>query len=600
MRMTWNLGVVKLKFRVEDGGYELHRKVPYDYDSEYQDIYMRIAVALIEGDINIHEALQYQTEAKKGLHTAKSGLFLRDFPGRLILYPLEAGTCAVIFFSGNWIDAAIAALCGFAAGLVEYALVSFGGPAARSLIDVFVGLSTGIIGGLFVNYVNEGICISSVFLGVLYWFFYGTAFVIGLLEIISGELETGVTRFIAVSVKTFVLCLGASLGLLISSNTNAAEIWLGQNEFCGSIIEDKWWRIPLYLACSATTLGQYRLPLVQYWRGLVVQLVAYEVQYQSFQYYSAFHTTDNIDSAISNVLGAAAGVISACLLSSILNVFRGFYNAKLLQNGQESSQSLFGKLCFKFMRLGVRIGACLRVGRRSDLYKLSLEKKLRHQHREVKDPTNSRQEISIDTKEENLILETIVGSQAFNIWAILMPAVYQLVPGSIIARLWFSSIFPPPENASNTDVSSVFSNLMVISTSLAIGLIFGFALVQSFNSIASRMFKFDSSFERMQSRLGGMYCAPGDKDDDPESVRTMDSDISMRMDGNTAPANDSNNGRGDYSSVKNESMDVDGTPSSFGGSPISSPASPTGNGKNDNAFFPVQMDKNANEKDLLA
>ena len=30
-------------------------------------------------------------------------------------------------------------------------------------------------------------------------FFYGTAFVIGLLEIISGELETGVTRFVAVS-----------------------------------------------------------------------------------------------------------------------------------------------------------------------------------------------------------------------------------------------------------------------------------------------------------------------------------------------------------------------------------------------------------------
>lgn len=36
LRMTWELGVVKLTFRVDDGGYELHRKVPYDYDSEYQ------------------------------------------------------------------------------------------------------------------------------------------------------------------------------------------------------------------------------------------------------------------------------------------------------------------------------------------------------------------------------------------------------------------------------------------------------------------------------------------------------------------------------------------------------------------------------------
>jgi hypothetical protein len=37
--MTWNLGVVKLKFRIDDGGFELHRKVPYDYDSEFQDMH---------------------------------------------------------------------------------------------------------------------------------------------------------------------------------------------------------------------------------------------------------------------------------------------------------------------------------------------------------------------------------------------------------------------------------------------------------------------------------------------------------------------------------------------------------------------------------
>jgi hypothetical protein len=48
-------------------------------------------MALVNGQINIHEALLYQSEAKRGLHTAKSGLFLRNFPGRLVLYPLQAG-----------------------------------------------------------------------------------------------------------------------------------------------------------------------------------------------------------------------------------------------------------------------------------------------------------------------------------------------------------------------------------------------------------------------------------------------------------------------------------------------------------------------------
>uniref|UniRef100_A0A7S4RZD0 Uncharacterized protein n=1 Tax=Ditylum brightwellii TaxID=49249 RepID=A0A7S4RZD0_9STRA len=45
VRMTWELGVIKLKFHVEDGSHELQYKVPYDYDSEYQDLYMKIAVS---------------------------------------------------------------------------------------------------------------------------------------------------------------------------------------------------------------------------------------------------------------------------------------------------------------------------------------------------------------------------------------------------------------------------------------------------------------------------------------------------------------------------------------------------------------------------
>ena len=77
--MTWELGVLRLKFRVEDGDYELHRKVPYDYDSEFQDKYTRIATALIQGNIDIHRALTYQSEIKEGKHTAKTGLFLRSF-----------------------------------------------------------------------------------------------------------------------------------------------------------------------------------------------------------------------------------------------------------------------------------------------------------------------------------------------------------------------------------------------------------------------------------------------------------------------------------------------------------------------------------------
>ena len=54
-------------------------------------------------------------------------------------------------------------------------------------------------------------------------------------------------------------------------------------------------------------------------------------------------------------------------------------------------------------------------------------------------------------------LEAVVGSQSMNVWSMLMPAVYQLVPGAMVARMWFNSLFPPPlkEQAS---VISAFVN----------------------------------------------------------------------------------------------------------------------------------------------
>ena len=87
-----------------------------------------------------------------------------------------------------------------------------------------------------------------------------------------------------------------------------------------------------------------------------------------------------------------------------------------------------------------------------------------------------------------------------------MPAIYQLVPGAMVARMWFNSLFPPIQaeetfvanvsvNGSIAEAnvtvyiphgggSDVFSNLMVISTSLAIGVILGFAALHFVVSVS--------------------------------------------------------------------------------------------------------------------
>ena len=361
-----------------------------------------------------------------------------------------------------------------------------------------------------------------------------TAFVIGILEIIAGELETGVTRFIAVAVKTFVLCLGASFGLLVSGN--AAETWYEQADNCGRIdLAGEWWRIPLYLLCSAAVLGQYRFPVVRYWRALATMLVGYEVQYQSFNLFASLYDRDNLDTAISNVFGCACAVISACAISYYVGQVRYPFNARILE--PEAPRTGCGNMLYGFFACITTIENMVGLGRASDRDRLDMEKKLAEAQKELKDPTHSRQEILLAPNETNLLIETIVGSQDMNIWSIMMPALYQLVPGSMIAKLWFNYIFPPrlietQQSIEGTDftfttyeideaANNVFAGLMIISTSLALGLVVGFALVQVFEAV---LVCFPSSHEseekmaRAKSRRAGMYSAPVSKDDNPASV----------------------------------------------------------------------------------
>ena len=537
LAMTWELGVFKIKFRVDDGSFELHRKVPYDYDSEYQNIYMKIAVALGEGSITVDEALTYQTETKKGLHTAKSGLFLRDFPGRLVIYPLLSMSCAVIFFGGDWADGGVAAICGIACGLTEWFIAEGVGGEAKILIDVVIGTITGAIGCLFYQYESPTYCLSAIFLGNLYWYFYGTAFVVGLLEIIAGELETGVTRFIAVSVKTFVLCLGAGFGMiLVLPSAETSPIWEAQNENCGTIdLGNEAWRIPLYLLSSAAALGQYRFPIVGYWRGLAVQLAGYEAQFQLQAFLEQSHTRNNVDTASSNVVGAAAAVVTACAISYALDQVRYYYYGKLLK--KDEGYGTWANLCYTIASGLTSFTVAIGIGRKADKEAQELEKKISIQSKELADPAHPRGALELEEKEQKMVVDILIDSQDHNIWAVLMPAVYQLVPGSIIARLWFNSLFPPPlieesvaipgQNFTLTtyqldaNQENVFSALMVVSASLALGLILGFALVSFFEFIFCRCA--DDTItdiygggggkrSRARDRRAGMYTA---EDDDP-------------------------------------------------------------------------------------
>lgn len=361
----------------------------------------------------------------------------------------------------------------------------------------------------------------------------GTAFVIGLLEIVAGELETGVTRFVAVSVKTFVLTMGSCVGLQVALNTNIYDAWTGQySGQCGAIdLNQQWWRIPLYLLCSASALGQYRFPIGSYWRGLIVQLAGYEVKYQMFQYLGPRHPHDFLDtgiyniylsvywffvcftrgccgshvsivllllllSASPNICGAMAAVVAARLLSYFVDTVAYYYNARVLQRNKHMELSTFGKCMYSIAAGYVRLINFLGLGRQSSLRILKMRNKLEQQAEELRDPSHPRTEITLLPQEESALVEAIVGAEDINVWSLLMPAVYQLVPGSLIAKLWYNVIFPPllekkpynftingegytfTDRFARTKADEVTYGLWVVSASLALGLLLGFTLVQ--------------------------------------------------------------------------------------------------------------------------
>eukprot|EP00548_Thalassiothrix_antarctica_P006674 CAMPEP_0194132738 /NCGR_PEP_ID=MMETSP0152-20130528/3142_1 /TAXON_ID=1049557 /ORGANISM="Thalassiothrix antarctica, Strain L6-D1" /LENGTH=680 /DNA_ID=CAMNT_0038827897 /DNA_START=79 /DNA_END=2121 /DNA_ORIENTATION=+ len=499
MRMTWNLGMVKLIFRVEDGEFELQRKIPFDYDSEYQDLFTKVATAFVNENIDIHQALIFQTEIKKGLHTAKSGRYImRSYPGRLFIYPLQAASCALIFFDGGFSDAGVAAICGFTAGLIEWAIDSSAPGDLKILKDVIVGTFTGIIASIAFRFDGDFFCLKSIFMGTLYWFFYGTAFVAGILEIVSGEIETGVTRFVAVTIKTFVLSLGAAFGMAVvftfGYEYNTIDAWYLQGLNCTSdrdFINNDLYRIIIYIVCSFAVLGQYRFPIVNWWRGVLVQVAGYVVQYKVQQGLEHEGKNTNLDTAISNIAGAMAAVIVSDILAAIVDGMLKLYNARILHRNKKVTK--VGTFFYKITAFFVRASYYLGCGKEADLRVLNMKSDLRQQRLELHSDTHARSEINITSEQQRDIQEAIVSAEPLSTWSILMPAVYQLVPGSHIANLWFGTIFPYNEDNISEDVlmklkesnykasdsGQVFELLMVISTSLALGLLLGFAVTNN-------------------------------------------------------------------------------------------------------------------------
>lgn len=105
------------------------------------------------------------------------------------------------------------------------------------------------------------------------------------------------------------------------------------------------------------------------------------------------------------------------------------------------------------------------------------------------------------------------------------------VPGSLIARLWFDTIFPPRtcdgenDHLCEAENEDVFSALINISVSLSLGLIIGFVFVEIFIYLSWNVACSDRSVDERAfiiKKVKGMYSIPKSNEDDPESEEVDD------------------------------------------------------------------------------
>ena len=382
---------------------------------------------------------------------------------------------------------------------------------------------------------------------------------IGLLEIIAGELQTGVTRFLAVSVKTFVLSVGSAAGLTVVVSSDVYDEWTGQfragSQSCNNMdLENQWWRLPLYILCSMSVLGQYRFTLMNYWAGVIVQVAAYETQYRVFNYFDDSHVYDGMDTVIADVMGAIAAVATASLVCFVVDYISDYSRLSIIEENKEDEQLSACIYCTNAIyECFVSMSNCLGLGRGLS----TRTARARENLKELSETQGkAKDQIKLSDEDEATLIEAAVEAQEFNVWSLLMPAVYQLVPGSKLALFWYNKIFPPQQfvNAvalnvtddgsglaqeSQTSVDSAEYALWLTSVSLALGLMLGLTVVRivgfAILTVSTRFRnknKSESEIIEVRARMLRQYNRRGvthqSADDDPDSPYDWESEFSAK------------------------------------------------------------------------
>ncbi|VEU43321.1 unnamed protein product [Pseudo-nitzschia multistriata] len=191
-------------------------------------------------------------------------------------------------------------------------------------------------------------------------------------------------------------------------------------------------------------------------------------------YYDKAHEFDGMDTVFADLAGAMAAVFAASMVCFFIDNLRHYSNLSVVgKSAEETKLSRSGQLTNKIYECLVFVGSSLGLGRGLFRRHANCKKKLSEI---AKAEGKNKMEVRLSVEEEATMVEAAVEAQETNVWSLLMPAVYQLVPGSKLAQFWYKLIFPSEESTGIVD--SPETALWLTSVALALGLILGLTAVR--------------------------------------------------------------------------------------------------------------------------
>lgn len=114
-----------------------------DYDIRTISTVTKLAHLVLRKEVTISQALRFMDVVELGQDVPKWEKFYREFPGRAVIFPIMAFTCAPLFFSGSGFDL----LWTFFAGtlIALYVLASRNISAFDGMQDSIIAAIAGIV-----------------------------------------------------------------------------------------------------------------------------------------------------------------------------------------------------------------------------------------------------------------------------------------------------------------------------------------------------------------------------------------------------------------------------------------------------------------------